>query len=515
MSIVLIVFLSILRFTRSQEIVSPYVFADCKHLILPPRCQCYHSGHESQLRCLKSELHSLPKLPNNMRWDALDFSLNYITSVDSYVFADIYVEKISLKSNYLRRIEPTAFDRIKNLKQLYINHNQLRELHPQALISPGSSLEIFDVSYNLFQYLNIGEILVNLPMLKQFHLVSCHLNSTSIYTLLKLTETTINDTIQRTGHYSLELLDLSSNNLTTICHGLFDALYNLVELRLQHNSIRLVDNNFLRSLTKIKILNLAHNSLEHAPRLASQTLETLNFSSNHIQYLNDYFASNLPSIQIIDLDSNQQLNSTSTRAFCFLNLNSIEKLTFRSNNLLTLNTFAELLCRLTNQTSKFNVIDINHNMNLKCNCTLIQFQNYLYHFNDLTCTHQGQDRYYISKLLNWYSNCQMDFCMIRHRLIQPNYCNQADAERIVYEGTCEAKLSASEERKRLKAKFTSTMTTLITNQWFDNTTDSRNRTWIDNSTKARSPSQQRLGNSVSWNQSSLLVFIFSFLLLLL
>jgi len=139
----LILFLSIiLHLTQSQDIIPPYAFSDCKHLILPSRCQCYHSGYESQLRCLKSELHSLPKLPNNMRWNALDFSYNYITSVDNYVFADIYVEKITLKSNYLRRIEITAFDQIKNLKQLYINHNQLKEFYPQTLISPGSSLGI-------------------------------------------------------------------------------------------------------------------------------------------------------------------------------------------------------------------------------------------------------------------------------------------------------------------------------------------------------------------------------------
>ena len=135
-----ILFLSILHLTISQDITSSYVFSDCKHLILPTRCQCYHSGHESQLRCLKSELHSLPKLPNNMRWNALDFSFNYITSVDNYVFADIFVGKINLASNYLRRIEITAFDQIKNLKQLYINNNQLKELHPQTFRSPGVSL---------------------------------------------------------------------------------------------------------------------------------------------------------------------------------------------------------------------------------------------------------------------------------------------------------------------------------------------------------------------------------------
>lgn len=75
-----------------------------------------------------------------MRWNALDFSYNYIPSVDNYVFADIYVEKIHLNRNYLRQIEMTAFYQIKNLKELYINHNQLEGLHPDVFISPGSSL---------------------------------------------------------------------------------------------------------------------------------------------------------------------------------------------------------------------------------------------------------------------------------------------------------------------------------------------------------------------------------------
>lgn len=140
-------FIVVLHSTISQDIIPPYSLSDCKHLILPARCQCYHSGHESQLRCLKSGLHSLPKLPNNMRWNALGFSSNYITSVDSYVFGDIYVEKLYLNSNYIRRIEVTAFHHIRNLKELFINHNQLKELHPQALISPGDSLGTFTIEF--------------------------------------------------------------------------------------------------------------------------------------------------------------------------------------------------------------------------------------------------------------------------------------------------------------------------------------------------------------------------------
>ncbi len=354
-------------------------------------------------------------------------------------------------------------------------------------------------------------------MLKQFHLVSCHLNNTSIYTLLKLLETSTydyNQTIVRHGHYSLEILDLSYNNLTRICHNLFDGLYNLIELRLDHNFIRLIDNNFLRSFQQIKILNLAHNLIEYVPKLSSRSLDILNFSSNHIHFLTDYFASNLQSIRLIDFDYNHHLNNTSLRAFCFLNINSLEKLTFRWNNLISLNTFSELLCRLNNYTDKINLIDINNNINLKCNCTLIQFQNYLNNYNDLTCTRHGQDRYYISTSINWLSNCEMDFCFKRDKQLQLNSCDWIDAERAVYEGTCEAKLLASEEKKKNKTKLTTTIRTVIDFQLSNNMTENRNLTNMENSTRIRTDKKLK-SDSISIKTNIYSLFIISFISLLL
>ena len=354
-------------------------------------------------------------------------------------------------------------------------------------------------------------------MLKQLNLVSCHLNNTSIYTLLKLIETTTNEynqTVPRRGHYYLEILDLSYNNLTSICNGLFDGLYNLIELRLDHNSIRLIDNNFLRSFMQIKILDLAHNSIDHVPKLYSESLEVLNFSSNHIYHIGDYFASNLRKIRLIDFDYNYFLNNTSLRAFCYLNILSLEKLTFRSNNLISLDTFSELLCRLTNSTNKISLIDINNNINLKCNCTLLQFQNYLNNYHELTCTQQGQDRYYISKLTEWFSSCHFDFCMKKERQTKPDFCNRTEAERVSYEGTCEAKKLASQERKKNKTKLTSTIATVIGFQPLENITESRNLTDFENSTINQTDKKLK-SKSISMEKNSFLLLIISFVLLLL
>ncbi|UJR10389.1 hypothetical protein I4U23_014594 [Adineta vaga] len=397
-------YFTIIHLILTENLTNQYLLSDCTHLILPERCQCYHSGNESQLHCHNIQLEFLPKLPNNMRWYALDFSLNSITSIDSYVFSDIYVEKLDLHLNNLQTIDVTAFDQIQNLRQLLINQNQLTDLHANVFTSPGVSLEILDISNNPFEYLNLGEIFHQVPFLREFHAVACQINDSSLSTLSKLTD--------NQSHYYIKILDLSSNNLTVLCNHIFDGLTSLVELRLIQNRIYFIENDFIRTLNYLQILNLASNSIEYLPNLFSSSLEIWNISSNHIRYLNDYLTSNLHAIRIIDFDSNQYLDTISSRAFCFLNILTLEKLSFRSNNLFSMETFSDLLCQLLDHNiTNRNLIDVNYNINLQCNCILIQFQNYLIDFWDLTCTQQGQDQYFISKITNSFSNCTLDFCL--------------------------------------------------------------------------------------------------------
>jgi Leucine-rich repeat (LRR) protein len=436
---------ALLQLTLGQDQLSPLIFSDCKHLILPPRCQCYHSGDESQLRCQNIQLDFLPKLPNNMRWFALDFSSNNLSSIDSYVFSDIYVEKLNLRANQLRSIDLTAFDQIQNLKQLLLDHNQLDEFDPTVLTYPGVSLgncssrltssfissfaEIFDVSHNPFHYLDLGEIFLHLPVLKHFYAVSCHLTNTSLSTLLKLTEH---------HHQYVQLLDLSWNNFTSLCDEFFSGFSNLHELRLEHNNIFVLDNYFLRSLSHLKILNLAFNSIEVLPNLFSPSLESFNLSSNHLQSLDEYFAANLQSIRSIDFDANRNLQSIASRAFCFINLSTLEKLSFRFNDLPELNFFEELLCRLTERNDTQPLIDLNYNINLRCNCMLVQFENSLLNYRELTCIQQGQDRYFISRLAQSFSNCSSNTCSRQSNI---ELCDRVESERVRSNGTCQAQKS--------------------------------------------------------------------------
>jgi hypothetical protein len=88
--------------------------------------------------------------------------------------------------------------------------------------------------------------------------------------------------------------------------------------------------------------------------------------------------------------------------------------------------------------------------------------------------------------------------------MQLNSCIWTDAERAVHEGTCEAKLLASEEKKKSKAKLTTTTTTIRTvteNQLMDNSTDNSTRFLKSDSI------------SIKTNIYSLFIISFIFLLL--
>ena len=454
----LLIFFSIIHFIITQDSLS-----DCTHLLLPSLCQCYHSGEKSQLRCSNSQLEILPKLPNNMQWNALDFSSNQLTSIDDYLFSKIYVEKLDLRFNTIEIIEQTAFDQIENLQQLDLSHNQLKTFDPKILESPGetlgkfipilhspfhrlSSLEFFDISFNPLIYLNLGKIFSYLPVLKQFHAASCQLNDNSLESLFQFTSE---------AFHSVQLIDLSSNQLTSLCKNLFDSFSHLIELRLNNNQISMIDNYFLYSLNDLKILNLANNSMKILPNLYSPSLEYFNLSSNNLQSFDDYFLANLRSIRQIDFNYNEHLHSISARAFCNLNLNYLEKLSLRSNNLSSVQNFSELFCRLSNNPP---ILDLNDNINLQCHCNLIQYKRYLFDYSHLTCTQQGQDRYFISNIAHTFSNCTWMNCYTE------NICGDINPKYVILQGTCYKKNQIEMN------KTTMVMTTMRENIEWENAT---------------------------------------------
>jgi hypothetical protein len=102
----------------------------------------------------------------------------------------------------------------------------------------------------------------------------------------------------------------------------------------------------------------------------------------------------------------------------------------------------------------------------------------------------------------------------RQQQTKPIHCNLIDSERVVYDGTCEAKLVATEERKKMKIKLTSTITPLVDSQLIENITESRNLTNIENSTKIEIEKKLISSYSISMEKNNFVVLILCFVLLL-
>lgn len=191
----------------------------------------------------------------------------------------------------------------------------------------------------------------------------------------------------------------------------------------------------------------------------------MNLSSNNIRYISNYFASNLSSIRIIDFDLNENLNLISPKPFCSINILTLEKLSFRSNDIYSLDIFSELLCRLIEKNHQKPILDLNNNINLGCNCMLIRFEKYLLNYHELLCTQQGQDRYYISNIKNRFSNCTKNICLEEK---SKSLCQRSYTEPLITQRTCQKKLIKNESSIKNQSRIN---LTTINYQFWQNLTE--------------------------------------------
>lgn len=110
---------------------------------------------------------------------------------------------------------------------------------------------------------------------------------------------------------SLEVLDLSNNDLTTIHDRALTNLRSLTVLKLQENAINAVGDHALAGLTALHSLNVSSNRLVALPpELFSKTreLRELILSNNSLAVLAPGLLDNLDELQILDLSGNELTN---------------------------------------------------------------------------------------------------------------------------------------------------------------------------------------------------------------
>ncbi|XP_043987947.1 toll-like receptor 8 [Gambusia affinis] len=181
------------------------------------------------------------------------------------------VTALDLSNNYLKTIKADAFSKLLNLTWLNLNlANMYKKVVFKASLRNLTKLQDLKMSGN-----GLEEIPSNLPV-------------------------------------SVEILELSSNNITNMNHTSFASLPNLTQLWLSKNCyywnpcgkpVKILNNSFTH-MTKLKNLDLSYNNLSNVPKGLPQSLEVLNVSCNKIQYIFRDDFSGLNNLKLLKIQGN-------------------------------------------------------------------------------------------------------------------------------------------------------------------------------------------------------------------
>ncbi|KAG6930041.1 lumican [Chelydra serpentina] len=208
--------------------------------VCAPECNCPET-YPSAMYCDDLKLKSIPIVPSGIKY--LYLRNNMIEGIEENAFENVTdLEWLILDHNHLEnsKIKGRVFSKLKSLKKLHINYNNLTE----AVGPLANTMDDLQLSHNKITKVsaNALEGLVNLTVL---HLQNNQLKTDSVSGALK-------------GLKSLLYLDLSFNQLTKLPKGLPPAL---LMLYFNNNQITNIPDEYFQGLKVLQYLHLSHNRL--------------------------------------------------------------------------------------------------------------------------------------------------------------------------------------------------------------------------------------------------------------
>lgn len=152
------------------------------------------------------------------------------------------LEDLSLSDCNLKRLSPTAFDRLENIVFINLSNNEIQTL-PERIFQRVRNIEELDLSSN-----NI----TNLPEQIFANTTLSILNLR--YNLIERQLDFATSEIQR--------LDLSFNNITVITSTMFENMTGLTSLILKSNGITKIHSDAFAHLKLLRQIDLSYNELE-------------------------------------------------------------------------------------------------------------------------------------------------------------------------------------------------------------------------------------------------------------
>ncbi|XP_004700460.1 lumican [Echinops telfairi] len=203
-----------------------------------PECSC-PLNYPTAMYCDNLKLKSVPMVPVGIKY--LYLRNNQIDHIDEKAFENVTdLQWLILDNNLLEnsKIKGKVFSKLKQLKKLHINYNNLTES-----VSPlPKSLQDLQLTHNKITKLGSFDGLVNLTVVQlQYN----QLKEDAISAALK-------------GLKSLEYLDLSFNQLSKLPSGLPTSLLTLY---LDNNKISNIPDEYFKGFKGLQYLRLSHNEL--------------------------------------------------------------------------------------------------------------------------------------------------------------------------------------------------------------------------------------------------------------
>ncbi|XP_007432540.1 lumican [Python bivittatus] len=283
--------------------------------VCAPECNCPIT-YPTAMYCDDLKLKNLPIIPSGIKY--LYLRNNLLEGIEDNAFENVTdLEWLILDNNQLKNsnIKGKVFSKLKNLKKLHINHNNLTEV-----VGPlPNTLDDLQLTHNKISKINPNTLegLVNLTVI--------HLQHND------LSEDTLSGVFK--GLKSLLYLDLSFNKLTKLPSGL---PHNLLMLYFDNNQINKVPNEYFQGLKALQYLRLSHNKLTDSGIPSNvfniSTLVELDLSYNELksiptvnEHLENYY------LQV------NQINKFPVNSFCkvvgILTYSRVRHLRLDGNNL--------------------------------------------------------------------------------------------------------------------------------------------------------------------------------------
>lgn len=239
--------------------------------------------------------------------EVLDVSDSFIGELHGDTFIRLTALKILGLRNTMLSIPLVAanpFDRLKRLLHLDISHNNLKSINLHVLLTPLTQLSTLNVAF-------------------------CEIQSLSLAT----SQSPI-------GH-SIQMLNISGNDIGTLDGHAFDSFTNVVNLDLSHTKLSIATGhnrtNPFGKLRNLRILDISHNNFEKMNfSLISnlKQLSELNVAHCHINNITDIVQHMGSSLVRLDLSGNCILPSTMQT---FQSLSNLMYLDLSNANLTTFN----------------------------------------------------------------------------------------------------------------------------------------------------------------------------------